>query len=77
MVMEPLPVPLVGVSEIQLGEVALHAQVDDDAAIPIVELPPPEPNDRLPGVIVKLHGGKPAWLTAKLWPATVIVPLRG
>ncbi len=73
--MEPLPVPLPGFNEIQLGAVAFQKQLDEDAEMPMEELPPPEPNDILPEVIVKLQTGKPAWITEKLWPPTVTVLL--
>ncbi len=73
---EPLPVPLLGLTEIQVGDVAFHEQLDEDAEMPMEELPPPEPNDIVPGVTVKVQGGKPASVTEKLWPAMVTVPLR-
>ena len=41
----------------------------------IVPLPPLDKNDWLVGEIVRVQG-MPPWLTVKVWPAIVTVPVR-
>jgi hypothetical protein len=38
-------------------------------------LPPAAATDALPGEIAKVHGAG-SWVTVKVWPAMVIVPVR-
>ena len=45
------------------------------AAIAKVDAPPADVGDADPGVSAKEHE-MPAWVTVKVWPATVTVPVR-
>ncbi len=77
--MEPLPDPLLGVPMItQLSGLAdVHAHVEAEAAIVTIPLPPSVGSVAPGGAIEKVHGaGAAACVMVRVWPATVIVPLR-